>query len=47
MVAEIAEAWEPIFYLPEKAGEVWGESAAGKASDPSLPELDVVAQAPL
>lgn len=49
MVAEIAEAWEPIFYLPEKAGEVWGESlAAGKAKrDPSLPELDVVAQAPL
>lgn len=49
MVAEIAESWEPIFYLPEKAGEVWGESlAAGKAKrDPSLPELDVVAQAHL
>ncbi|MGW1682519.1 LLM class F420-dependent oxidoreductase [Saccharopolyspora sp. NPDC002376] len=49
MVAEIAEAWEPIFYLPEKAGEVWGEPlAAGKAKrDASLPPLDVVAQAPL
>ncbi|GAA4883943.1 LLM class F420-dependent oxidoreductase [Saccharopolyspora cebuensis] len=49
MVAEIAESWEPIFYLPEKAHEVWGEPlAAGKAKrDASLPELDVVAQAPL
>ncbi|MBQ6644618.1 MAG: LLM class F420-dependent oxidoreductase [Saccharopolyspora sp.] len=49
MVAEIAEAWEPIFYVPEKAADVWGESlAAGKAKrDPQLGELDVVAQAPL
>ncbi|MDA3626371.1 LLM class F420-dependent oxidoreductase [Saccharopolyspora oryzae] len=49
LVAEIAEGWEPIFYLPEKAGEVWGEPlAAGKAKrDASLPPLDVVAQAPL
>jgi F420-dependent oxidoreductase-like protein len=49
MAAEIAEAWEPIFYVPEKANEVWGESlATGKAKrDASLPELDVVAQAPL
>lgn len=49
LVAEIAEAWEPIFYLPERAAEVWGEPlAAGKAKrDASLPPLDVVAQAPL
>ena len=49
MVAEIAEAWEPIFYVPEKAADIWGESlAAGKAErDASLPALDVVAQAPL
>ena len=49
MTAEIAEAWEPIFYLPERAGEVWGEPLAeGRARrDASLPELDVVAQAPL
>ncbi len=49
MVAEIAEAWEPIFYVPEKAADVWGEPlAAGKAKrDPQLGELDVVAQAPL
>ncbi|EOM77782.1 oxidoreductase [Rhodococcus rhodnii LMG 5362] len=45
MTAEIAEGWEPIFYYPEKAASVWGESlAAGKAKrDPSLGELDVYA----
>src|SRR5690606_1448238 len=49
MTAEIAEGWEPIFYLPEKAAAVWGEAlAAGKARrDPALGELDVIAQAPL
>ncbi|MCX2730818.1 LLM class F420-dependent oxidoreductase [Saccharopolyspora sp. NFXS83] len=49
MVAEIGDAWEPIFYVPEKAHEVWGESlAAGKAKrNPELGELDVVGQAPL
>jgi F420-dependent oxidoreductase-like protein len=49
MTAELAESWEPIFYLPERAADVWGEAlAAGRARrDPSLGELDVVAQAPL
>lgn len=49
MTAEIAEAWEPIFYVPEKANDVWGESlATGKAKrDVTLPDLDVVVQAPL
>ncbi|WP_214108196.1 LLM class F420-dependent oxidoreductase [Acrocarpospora catenulata] len=49
LTAELAEGWEPIFYLPEKAAEVWGGAlAAGKARrDPALGELDVVAQAPL
>ncbi|MFC4907899.1 LLM class F420-dependent oxidoreductase [Actinomadura gamaensis] len=49
MTAEIANGWEPIFYLPEKAKDVWGEAlAAGRAKrDPSLGELDVVGQAPL
>ena len=49
MTAEIAEGWEPIFYLPEKAGEVWGDSLSeGTARrDPSLGELDVIVQAPL
>jgi F420-dependent oxidoreductase-like protein len=47
MTAELAEGWEPIFYVPEKAGDVWGESLArGKAKrDPSLGGLDIVAQA--
>jgi F420-dependent oxidoreductase-like protein len=46
LAAELAEGWEPIFYYPEKAGEVWGSSlAAGKAKrDPTLPPLDVFAQ---
>ncbi len=49
MSAEIAEGWEPIFYIPEKAAEIWGASLAeGKAKrDPALGELDVVVQAPL
>ncbi len=42
---ELAEAWMPIFYLPEKAGEVWGGAMAeGRAKrDPELGPLDVIA----
>jgi F420-dependent oxidoreductase-like protein len=49
LAAEIAEGWEPIFYLPERAAEVWGASLAqGTAKrDPSLGDLDVVVAAPL
>ncbi|MGH3799446.1 MAG: LLM class F420-dependent oxidoreductase [Pseudonocardiaceae bacterium] len=49
MVAEIAEGWEPIFYLPERAAEVWGDSLAqGSAKrDQALGALDVVVAAPL
>ncbi|GAA2659289.1 LLM class F420-dependent oxidoreductase [Nonomuraea recticatena] len=49
LTAEIAEGWEPIFYMPEKAADVWGPLlAAGKAKrDASLGELDVIAQAAL
>jgi len=49
LAAELAEGWEPIFYLPERAGEVWGEPlAAGQAKrDPALGPLDVFAQAAL
>jgi F420-dependent oxidoreductase-like protein len=45
MTAEIADGWLPIFYMPEKAKDVWGDAlAAGLAKrDPSLPPLDVVA----
>ena len=49
MTAELAEGWEPIFFLPEKASAVWGEAlAAGQAKrDAGLGPLDVIAQAPL
>ncbi|GII88690.1 LLM class F420-dependent oxidoreductase [Sphaerisporangium siamense] len=49
LAAELAEGWEPIFYVPEKAAEVWGPSlkagSARRAGD--LGELDVIAQAVL
>ena len=41
LAAEIAEEWEPIFFYPERAADVWGASlAAGTAKrDPALGEL--------
>ena len=49
LTAEIAEGWQPIFYLPELADEVWGDSlSAGRAKrDRSLGDLDIVVNAPL
>jgi F420-dependent oxidoreductase-like protein len=49
LAAEIAEKWEPIFFNPERAGDVWGAAlAAGKAKrDPTLGELDVVVGLPV
>jgi F420-dependent oxidoreductase-like protein len=49
LAAEIAEAWEPIFFMPERAGSVWGDSlAAGKAKrDPALGELQIVVGVPV
>lgn len=49
LAAEIAEGWAPLFYLPEKAAEVWGPAlAAGKARrDPALGGLDVIVQTTL
>ena len=49
LAAELAEGWQPFFYLPEKAAEVWGGPVAeGTAKrDPALGPLDVIAQAPL
>ena len=49
LAAELAEAWEPVFYLPEKAPEVWGaalEEGLAKR-DPRLGRLDVIVNAPL
>jgi F420-dependent oxidoreductase-like protein len=49
LAAEIAEGWQPIFYLPEKAGIAWDAPlAAGKAKRAGdLGPLDVIAAAPL
>ena len=45
MTAEVADGWLPIFYIPERAEDVWGASlaagAAKRAAD--LAPLDVVA----
>jgi F420-dependent oxidoreductase-like protein len=45
LTAELAEGWEPIFFHPEKAADVWGAAVAeGKSRrDPALGELDVFA----
>src|SRR6266702_3575267 len=49
LAAELAESWMPIFYLPEKAADVWGGAVAeGTARrDPALGPLDVIASAAL
>jgi F420-dependent oxidoreductase-like protein len=49
LAAEIAEAWEPIFFMPERAGSVWGDSlTAGKAKrDPALGDLQIVVGVPV
>src|SRR4051812_6260771 len=45
MTAEKADGWLPLFYVPEKAADVWGDDlAAGAAKrDPELGPLDVCA----
>lgn len=45
LAAEIAEGWQPIFYMPEKAKDVWGDAlAAGYAKrDAALPPMDIYA----
>ncbi len=45
MTAEVADGWLPVFFHPEKARDVWGDSLdAGAAKrDPSLAPLEVVA----
>jgi F420-dependent oxidoreductase-like protein len=49
LTAELANGWEPIFYYPEKARDVWGDPlAAGYAKrDPALGQLDIIAQTAL
>lgn len=45
LAAEIAEGWQPIFYMPERAKDVWGDALeAGYAKrDASLPPMDIYA----
>ena len=49
LTAEIAEGWQPVFYYPEKADDVWGDALrAGAAKrDPELGPLDVMVSASL
>src|SRR5580698_7309900 len=44
LAAELAEGWQPIWYFPEKAAQVWGDAlAAGRAKrDPALGPLDII-----
>jgi F420-dependent oxidoreductase-like protein len=45
MTAEIADGWLPVFFIPERATQVWGSSLAQGQSkrDPSLGELMISA----
>jgi F420-dependent oxidoreductase-like protein len=47
MTAEVADGWLPLFYMPDKAGDVWGADLAAGAAARSgeLGPLEVVAQA--
>jgi F420-dependent oxidoreductase-like protein len=49
LTAEIAEGWQPVFFQPDKADAVWGDSLrAGFAKrDPDLGPLDIMVSAPL
>src|SRR5579871_5849403 len=49
LAAELAEGWQPIFFVPEKAALSWGGPLAeGRAKrDTALGELDVVVTVPL
>lgn len=45
MTAEVADGWLPLFFLPEKAADVWGASLVAGAAKraPERPPLEVVA----
>ncbi|WP_405137051.1 LLM class F420-dependent oxidoreductase [Nocardia sp. NBC_01388] len=49
LAAEMAEGWQPIFFLPEKADDIWGQSLkTGLAKrDPALGKLEIFAGPPL
>lgn len=45
LTAEVAEGWLPIFYLPDRARDVWGDAVAAGAAkrDPARGPLQVAA----
>ena len=45
LTAELADGWLPVFFMPEKAGDVWGDDLAAGAArrDPSRAPLEIVA----
>jgi F420-dependent oxidoreductase-like protein len=49
LTAELAEGWEPIFFLPERMDDVWGEALdrgrAKRATD--LGSLEIIVRLPL
>jgi F420-dependent oxidoreductase-like protein len=47
MAAEVADGWKPMFFLPERADDIWGGALRRGAQrrDQTLGTLDVVAQA--
>ncbi|MFL0179663.1 MULTISPECIES: LLM class F420-dependent oxidoreductase [unclassified Mycobacterium] len=49
LTAEIADGWQPVFFYPERANDVWGPSLkAGAAKrDPALGPLDLIVGASL
>lgn len=44
LTAEIAEGWQPVFFYPEKADDIWGDAlrAGTGKRDPVLGDLDVM-----
>lgn len=49
MTAELAEGWQPIFFVPDKFRDVWGDALdAGLAKrDASLGDLQIIAGGPV
>jgi len=49
LTAEIAEGWQPVFFYPERAHNVWGESLRSGYTkrDPELGPLDIMVSASL
>lgn len=49
LAAEIADAWEPIFFIPERADAAWRDALASGRSrrDPILNDLEIVTRVPV